>query len=282
MPVLTSQTKPALMSKVDELNDQLGPLRGVIHCAAYTALEVSNLCSQPHVNDRSTLSGKVDGTLALASLCDKHQPDFCLLMSSISTQLGGFNLGVYAYANQFMNDFAFTRSHQSTRWMSISWDGWDLQNDPTLSPDIKALAINHQDCDNAFSWVFDHLSLSHCVASTHDIYPRLSEWVTHAVANRDDTTKALSRETIERKVTEIFCHLLGVDHIDPNRNFFDMGGESIVFSTLVAEIRSQLSMTLPLHAFMNEPTLSHTIDLLVLRPPSAGSRRRGKHSDLSV
>jgi len=265
---------PTLMSKVAGFNDQFGPLHGVIHCAAYTALEGLNpVFSSATSTIAQHYQAKVDGTLALASLCDKYQPDFCLLMSSISTQLGGFNLGVYAYANQFMNDFVVTRSHQPTRWMSISWDGWDLQDDPTLSPEIKALAINHQDCDNAFSWVFDHLSLSHCVASTHDIYPRLSEWASHAVANPDASTNALSRETIERKVTDIFCHLLGVDHIEPNRNFFDMGGESVVFSTLVAEIRSQLAMTLPLHAFMNEPTLSHTIDLLAAS--SSVQRDRG-------
>ncbi|MDC5706701.1 type I polyketide synthase [Vibrio europaeus] len=251
-----------LMDSVGEFNSQLGALHGVIHCAAYTALEgLKPVFSSPATVINRHYQAKVDGTLALAALCEKHEPDFCILMSSISTQLGGFNLGVYAYTNQFMNDFVSTQEHQPTRWMSVSWDGWDLQDDPALSPDIKAYAINHQDCDEAFSWVFDHLSLTHCVASTHDIYPRLSQWVSNMTSG-SEANKGLTKAVIERKVTEIFCHLLGVDHIEPDRNFFDMGGESVAFSTLVAEIRSQLDMSLPLHAFMNKPTLSHTIDLL--------------------
>jgi acyl carrier protein len=48
----------------------------------------------------------------------------------------------------------------------------------------------------------------------------------------------------ERLIAGIWSRLLGVEHVDVNDNFFDLGGHSLLVATAVAEIRKQTGVKL--------------------------------------
>ncbi|MBJ7224073.1 MULTISPECIES: type I polyketide synthase [unclassified Brenneria] len=247
---------------VERLNCRFGPIVGIAHCAGYTNPEgLMPLFSATESNIERHYQAKVDGMTSLTKICAKYEPEFCVLMSSISTVLGGIGLGIYAYVNQFMNEFVFTRCGAKTRWLSVSWDGWNLHDDPNLSNEVKQLAINNQDADEIFSSMFDLLSLRHFIVSTHNLHQRLAQWVSGPIPN-GHTRHSLDRTQIAQIVREVFCRVLEVEEIDDHSNFFSLGGESVMFTSLMAEIKNSLGVALPLHEFMNIPTPEHIIDVI--------------------
>ncbi|GAA4488612.1 hypothetical protein GCM10023094_48790 [Rhodococcus olei] len=62
------------------------------------------------------------------------------------------------------------------------------------------------------------------------------------------------RTATERTVTDVFERVLGVDRVGVADSFFDLGGNSIVATQLVAEIQSRLGLRLPLQAVFLDPT----------------------------
>lgn len=79
------------------------------------------------------------------------QLDFCLLLSSLSSILGGLGFVAYSAANIFMDVFAKTKSMP---WMSVNWDGWqfDTENKQSTSfgATLSELAIMPEEGVNAF------------------------------------------------------------------------------------------------------------------------------------
>jgi thioester reductase-like protein len=255
--------EPLWHDLIDNISAQSGPLKGIIHSAAYTNPNgLLPVLSTDTENAQKHFSAKVYGLTALDNLCQKYQPEFCLLMSSISTVLGGVGLGAYAFVNQYMNEFAkFKASVTGTRWLSVSWDGWDLHDDPSLSKEIKALAINNLDCTDIFNRVFQQMNERHVIVSTHDLQARIEQWVTTGISTRV-SAKSHELHHIEEVAKHAFTSCLEVENVGLNSNFFELGGESVMFTSLIAQIREKLGLSLPLHEFINNPTLYNVIDIL--------------------
>ncbi|MEQ1977617.1 thioester reductase domain-containing protein [Xenorhabdus sp. SGI240] len=255
--------EPLWHDLIDNISAQSGPLKGIIHSAAYTDSKgLLPVLSTDAENTQKHFSAKIYGLTTLDNLCQKYQPEFCLLMSSISTVLGGVGLGTYAFVNQYMNEFStFKASTTGTRWLSVSWDGWDLHDNPELSKEIKALAINNLDCTDIFNHVFQLMNERHVIVSTHDLQTRIEQWVTTGISTR---ASAQNHELhhIEEVAKQAFITCLEIEKVDLNSNFFDLGGESVMFTSLIAKIRDKLDLSLPLHEFINNPTLHNVIEIL--------------------
>ncbi|HEY0605743.1 MAG TPA: amino acid adenylation domain-containing protein, partial [Herpetosiphonaceae bacterium] len=67
---------------------------------------------------------------------------------------------------------------------------------------------------------------------------------------------------LERAVARIWADVLGVEPRDPNDNFFELGGHSLKATQMIARIREQFQVELPLHAILGAPTLAE-IALLI-------------------
>ncbi len=67
---------------------------------------------------------------------------------------------------------------------------------------------------------------------------------------------SLRFESIERRVARIWSELLKVDRIEGGANFFRLGGDSILASRLVARVRREFRVELPLRRVFEAPTLA--------------------------
>lgn len=74
--------------------------------------------------------------------------------------------------------------------------------------------------------------------------------------------------SVEESLAKIWCDLLKVDRADPDGNFFRLGGDSIRASLLVARVRKDLRVELPLRALFDTPTFAEVC--------AAVERGRGK------
>jgi acyl carrier protein len=66
----------------------------------------------------------------------------------------------------------------------------------------------------------------------------------------------------EAAVTEIFASLLGSHAIGRTDNFFDLGGDSLLASQIIAIVRAQLGVRIPLRRFFADPTIAGIVALI--------------------
>jgi amino acid adenylation domain-containing protein len=61
---------------------------------------------------------------------------------------------------------------------------------------------------------------------------------------------------VARLLTEIWSGLLRREHIGPDENFFDVGGDSLLANQVISRVRTQLGVELPLRTLFQAPTIS--------------------------
>ena len=80
----------------------------------------------------------------------------------------------------------------------------------------------------------------------------------------DSTQKARDATStlLEKTLLDIWCHVLSVDHVQPNDNFFDLGGSSLQAIQIFEHIENKLNIQLPATTLFNAPTLNGLVDAL--------------------
>ncbi|HEY0739451.1 MAG TPA: amino acid adenylation domain-containing protein, partial [Herpetosiphonaceae bacterium] len=74
---------------------------------------------------------------------------------------------------------------------------------------------------------------------------------------------------LERAVARIWTAVLGVEPHNPADNFFELGGHSLKATQMIARIREQFQVELPLHAILGAPTLAEIALLIEERRANA-------------
>ncbi|MCC6140583.1 MAG: amino acid adenylation domain-containing protein [Nitrospira sp.] len=74
--------------------------------------------------------------------------------------------------------------------------------------------------------------------------------------NRNDTAFIRARDPIEQGLLEIWRDVLGEQSIDIHRNFFSLGGHSLVATQVVSRIRDVFRVELPLRSMFESPTVA--------------------------
>jgi amino acid adenylation domain-containing protein len=76
------------------------------------------------------------------------------------------------------------------------------------------------------------------------------------------------RTPIEAAVAKIWCDAMGVESLGIEDNFFDLGGDSLIASKIVAHLNRMFSSSLALGEFFGEPTIKKIATLLVSQEPN--------------
>jgi acyl carrier protein len=61
---------------------------------------------------------------------------------------------------------------------------------------------------------------------------------------------------VEKTVADIVAGLLGLDRVDVQANFFELGGHSLMATQLIARVRDEFGINLPLVKVFEFPTVS--------------------------
>jgi amino acid adenylation domain-containing protein len=88
-----------------------------------------------------------------------------------------------------------------------------------------------------------------------------SSWhVTHQDAARDELLVALSR---------LWAETIGVEHVEADDNFFEIGGDSLAAARLAARVRERLRLPIEVRDIFVHPRLSELVNLVASRLPGS-------------
>ncbi len=260
-----------------EIRSRFGALHGVVHAAGV----VGGRAFRPldHATERDgeeQFRPKARGVYALREALGDTELDFCLLVSSISSLLGGLGFTAYAAANAFLDAFAERESAAGgTPWTSVDWDGWKLQageRSGGMGAGQAELAMTPEEGAEAFRRLLRLRAESRLVVCVSELEDRLSRWRTAEPVDQPSTPDALDeaprharpalassyiapRDEVEERIAAVWQRLLGIDRIGVEDDFFALGGDSLMAMQLMARVREAFGVEIPMAALFEQPTV---------------------------
>ncbi|MBN3958489.1 type I polyketide synthase, partial [Nostoc sp. NMS8] len=247
-----------MQSAIAHAEQHFGHINGVIHAAglvhgkSFAAIE--NLTK---TDCEQQFKPKVHGVLVLENVLQNRELDFCLLLSSLSSVLGGLGFFAYSAANIFMDAFVHqhNRNHPAS-WSSISWDSWQLEKldeyHTSVGAKVTELAIKSEEGIKAVQRILNYDVFNHIVVSTGELQTRIKQWIKleslqQKIGNQETNLLLHSRpdlqnsyvvpsNEIEQNLANIWQEILGIKNIGLYDNFFELGGDSL----LIIQVRSKI------------------------------------------
>jgi polyketide synthase PksN len=118
----------ALAGFLERVRDDLGPIRGVLHCAGSVSHETPAFVRKPVPQILQTWQPKGSGLLALHGLLAHDHPDFVVLFSSVCATVPALAVGLsdYASGNAVLDGYAELAGAVApgTRYLAVDWGSW--------------------------------------------------------------------------------------------------------------------------------------------------------------
>ena len=271
-----------MREQVAAVESQWGPINGIVHGAGIVdehALGAIEQLSATAIDNQ--FKAKCRGVEALDRIFAGRNLDFRVLMSSISSILGGLGYAAYSAANLFLDAFALhSEPPAGDQWLSINWDTWQTwgsnQPDTPLGKTLMELSMTPQEGIDTFLSVLAMENTCRMVVSTGDLDTRIRQWIKleppadspeEELDQQDPSTfdsrpelltpyKAPEGET-EEVLAGIWRQTLGFEEVGVEDDFFELGGDSLRAVTIVSRIHQQLDVEVPLAVIFKQPTVKH-------------------------
>ncbi|MEM1395738.1 MAG: SDR family NAD(P)-dependent oxidoreductase, partial [Cyanobacteria bacterium P01_H01_bin.150] len=240
-----------MQNVIAQTQQQFGQLNGVIHSAGVVqGKSIEAIENITKTDCEEQFKPKVHGLLVLENVLQNQELDFCLLLSSLASTLGGLGFVAYSAANTFMDAFVhqYNRSHRGL-WSSVSWDGWQLgkaqedEQNASLGANSRELAIEPEEGIKAVQRILSYGLFNHIIVSTRELQARIKKWikleslqtevqsqqtnlVLHSRPNDLQNTYVAPNSEIEQKLCNIWQEILGIKDVGIYDNFFELGGDS--------------------------------------------------------
>jgi acyl carrier protein len=271
-----------MQAAIERTLERHGELNGIVHAAGQLVMgeEIAQTIQDLQEQDYEThFQTTAAGLIILERVLRGLKPDFCLLISSISSVLGGLGLTAYTAANIFMDAFA-RHCTNTTRlpWSTINLDTWQVDaqtGSPApagLGASLAELAISPSEGKDVFSRLFPLVGFHQVVISTAPLPARIDQWVKlislrEAAPGRKGAGTLhprpslphpyiAPRNQVEQKMTEVWQQVLGIEEVGVNDDFFELGGNSLLATQLVMRMRETFQSAVPLRVFFETPTVA--------------------------
>jgi acyl transferase domain-containing protein len=263
-------------SAISRTYARFGDLNGVIHAAGLEREKTVKVIQQVNLDDcEMQFHPKVHGLYALEDALRGRHLDFCILMSSLSSILGGLGFAVYSAVNVFTDAFAHNQSLRNpTPWISVLWDGWRLDERTTEGASGRSsrngFGIRPEEGVEALRRILSALRKSLVIVSTGDLHARMKQWTNPQslrpseglgevlLHTRPNLRSAYvpPRNESERAIADIWRQMLGVKEIGVHDSFFELGGHSLLATQVISRLRETLQVDLLLRAIFERPTIA--------------------------
>lgn len=252
------ENEQEMRAAIREAKELFGGFNGVIHAAGVSGHDAVMPIAEadPSDCDRHFLP-KMQGVKVLDRVLEGETPDFCLIVSSLASVLGGIGCAAYSAAHLFIDSFVGQQArHTDTPWLSFNWDDKTLD----LPQEIFGRAVAHD-------------SVVPFAVSTRDLDTDMEKWIyfssqtdadqtagdngsleVHARPNLLTAYAEPSNET-EELIASFWQELLGIDLVGIHDNFFELGGNSLLATKLVTRLRNEFEIDLPLRILFEASTV---------------------------
>jgi NAD(P)-dependent dehydrogenase (short-subunit alcohol dehydrogenase family) len=282
-----------------------GQVQGVIHAAGLIRGDAFQpLRDTGRSIVRRHLEAKVVGLEVLDRLLENRALDFCLLVSSLSSILGGLRYGAYAAANACLDAHAWQRQRASrTKWISVNWDSWlraDVEDALPKSADPSGLVMRAAEGIDVLARILDHDLGPQVVVSTGNLLARLDRWVKRETTDppalsapsqrahrrtlhpRPDLRSEYRapRTELEQRLVELWKELLGLAEVGTLDSFFELGGDSLLGLQVIERIGQDTGQQISPIAIYESPTIQQLAASLAgdgsAEQPSVAGQDRGE------
>ncbi|MEH1959442.1 MAG: SDR family oxidoreductase [Nostoc sp.] len=266
-----------MQSAIAQAETIFGKINGVIHAAGISG-KLCTIEQATKTECEQQFAAKVHGLLVLAKVLESKELDFCLLMSSLSSVLGGRGLIAYSAANLFMD--AFVHQHNQTSsvpWVSVDWDTWQVgkvqQQLLSVDASLAEFILTPQEGIDVLERILSWKELNQVFVSTGNLTTRLEQATRlKSVKQKVNIQEAdfsylrprpnLKNEFIaptnelENKIAESFKKFLGFDKVGIYDSFFALGGDSLTGSVMINQLRDDFQIEVPVRALFEAPTVA--------------------------
>jgi len=161
-----------LRKTIADAQPRFGPLKGIFFNPNTASEDVNPLRSIDPEKCSARLRQTARELANLESLTEETELDFCVLISSLSTIVGGRGEIVSAAANHIVDTFAQTQKQNATGcWMSLNLDLKHLRNDAGSPAELR---ITRDQAAEVFRRVLSLNTISQVAVSTIDLRERLA------------------------------------------------------------------------------------------------------------
>jgi acyl carrier protein/NAD(P)-dependent dehydrogenase (short-subunit alcohol dehydrogenase family) len=268
-----------MQTVVNEVKKQWGCINGVIHASGFHGGGV--IQRQTRETVEHTLASKVKGTLILNHLLKNEPLDFMILTSSASALLPGFGEVGYGAANVFLDAFAHHNTSVKGRFTaSLNWGRWRGRG---LSVQIEeehrrrtgeemSGGMTPEEGKEAFHRILEN-NITQLVVIETDFITQVKNYyqppeetppqeqdqeqpsVSRSQRPRLKTPYVPPGNPMEEKLTAVFQRFFGYEQVGIQDDFFELGGDSLKATVLVANIHKELNIKIPLAEIFQTSTI---------------------------
>jgi phthiocerol/phenolphthiocerol synthesis type-I polyketide synthase E len=276
--VLTARADVADPDQIEAVlhlaEERFGKIAGIVYAAAVTTSDsiFKPIATLESADCEEQFRPKVNGMYALKASLQNRDVDFCLLLSSNASILGGIGMCSYAAANAFLNAFAASRSQVHGPWISSCWDGWPntLRTGlRAISSSMEEMKLSSAEAKEALSRILHSAASGVISVSLGDLEARRRFWVNRGSedagetadvnsfqsSNGTSTTPTVKGDALEDTISDIWRKQLGIPDIGPDDDFFALGGNSLTATQIISHLRASTGMQIPLRLFFGNPTI---------------------------
>lgn len=257
----------AMRAAIECCERAFGAPTAVIHAAG--TVKQGPILAKSDEDINSFIAPKRDGGRVLDQLFEGQELDGMFFFSSSSAVLGNSGMLDYAAANAFLDGLAHKRTREGYPTISVGWDGWkdigmSAASQHGRDQRLLDIALDPDEAISAFSQITGCIGLAHILVAGGDLAgmrDRIEKTLGADLFDTAETSISGQSTTIHKRpdlavdyiapstmqeiaTLKIWEDILGVSGIGVADNFFDLGGDSLIGSRLIARMKSELKADL--------------------------------------
>jgi acyl transferase domain-containing protein/acyl carrier protein len=277
----------AMEAVFHNLRAKFSQINGIVHAAG--AWSDGLIHEKNESAFAQTIRPKIEGTWILANLTQHDNLDFLVLFSSIAAIYGAPGQGDYAAANSYLNAFAAWLRKRGRRGLAINWVTWletgmAVATNTNIGTAFKGLAtkqgieafaavldsridqvvVGEIDYESDLVLLLEKAPLALSAKIKRNFAKKKSSYSVRS-KHRPGTTigevaltggdgGGIFTET-ERKVAQVWGEVLGYPELDIEDSFFELGGDSLQATIMVAKFYKEFNLEISLRELLTTPTI---------------------------
>jgi acyl carrier protein len=277
-----------LESAFGQAESHFGRITGVIHAADMSNPRLLSLIKDLDSSACDRYWRQQQQTVTALEVClRRRNVDFCLLMSSLASEVGGMGQVAHTTASLYLDAFVHRHNqNEECPWIVVDWDVWKAEEEGAGVDSVLAkIAITPSEGADAFRRIVHAGTFERILVSTTDPGFRQEAirgmhgsrtvpqpgGTTDEVADptgshqRPDlpTAYGAPRNEAEAAVAELWQDVLGIDRIGIHDNFFELGGHSLLATQLVSRLQQAFQTSVELDIFFSAPSIAELTEAIL-------------------
>lgn len=244
-----------LQTVCQDVNNKYDQIDGILHIAgAGSELHYKLLPEITKEHCAKIFTPKLVGITNIHAMMQQFGIADCLIVSSISSALGGIGLSVYAASHNLLDAYVRTLY---PHWRIMNWDAWNFHkqdiNDHKsgLGKTLDKLAITPNEGVQILTILMQNPDWQQVYISSSDLKNRVQDWVYRNRPKSVEQTKTrmprppLASEyyapstPTQQTLADIWSQIMGIEKVGIYDNFFELGGDSLLALEMIQQLHRQ-------------------------------------------